>query len=68
MKTTDKQPTQLDLFAEITRSPAHVKLAPSACPQPNFFAPVVLLHEKRLEKEEQAERRNTLRVLALLDL
>lgn len=67
MKTTDQQPTQLDLFAESARSFAHVKLAPASFPQPAVFAPVVPLHERRLEKQEQAERRNTRRVLALLD-
>lgn len=67
MKKIDQKPTQLDLFAESTRSITHLKLAPVTPPRANFFTPVVSLNEKRLEKEEQAEHKNIRRVLALLE-
>jgi hypothetical protein len=67
MKATDRSSIQLDLFAESTPPTANVVLV-RATPSPlSLCAPVVALHEKRLEKEAQAERMNTRRVLALLD-
>jgi hypothetical protein len=68
MKLTETPSQQLDLFVEVPRSFTHVKRVESARSQLDISAPVVMLQEKRLEKEEQAERRITRKVLALLDL
>ena len=67
MSTIDKNATQLDLFAESRTSVSPPEAIPSV-PLANELAPVFLLHERRVARESQDERRLTRKVLALLEL
>lgn len=67
MSEVDKKAAQLDLFAEFRIAVPQPEIIPAVQPL-GVAAPVFLLHERRVARDSQDERRLTRKVLALLEL
>lgn len=69
MSAIDKRITQLDLFAEVPVTVSQPEIIPEVTPHiVSAPAPLFYLHERRIVRESQDERRLTRKVLALLEL